>query len=158
MVPHYGINRELTLLKKILPHRLPLSDKTMMIHKTSINLFDGNFLFPQNDKDGSAPTRALDSFHRKVFNKPGAKFRLYDCRYKFATRTLENGTDLLMIFPLLDERILKWFPGSHIPGRMKGRSDSPDTKPMGKHSRCEKCTQWLHFKTHPSFSKLELSL
>jgi integrase len=49
----------------------------------------------------------LDSFHRKAVGKLGFKFRLYDCRHTFATRALENGTDLLTLSALLGHANLK---------------------------------------------------
>jgi hypothetical protein len=78
---------------KVSIRRARLSDSAKSILKPRINRFDDSFLFPQNDKDGSPPTKALDSFHRQAIDKLGFRFRLFDCRHTFAPRVLENGTD-----------------------------------------------------------------
>ena len=87
--------------------RIHLSDKAKAILKGRIERFDGDFLFPQNDRDGTAPVKVLDVFHRQAINKLGFKFRLYDCRHTFATRALESGTDLLTLSALLGHANLK---------------------------------------------------
>jgi len=87
--------------------RVPLSDKAKLILEARLNRFDDGFLFPQNDNNGSAPTKALDKLHRQVISKLEYKFRLYDCRHTFATRTLESGTDLLTLSAILGHANLK---------------------------------------------------
>ena len=81
--------------------RVPLSDKAKAILKARIEKFDGAFLFPQHDIDGSKPVRVLNEHHRRAIAKLGFKFRLYDCRHTFATRALESGIDLLTLASLL---------------------------------------------------------
>jgi integrase len=87
--------------------RVHLSDKAKAILKARIERFDGEFLFPQNDKDGAGPTKALNVFHRRAINDLGFNFRLYDCRHTFATRALESGIDLLTLASLLGHANLK---------------------------------------------------
>jgi len=64
--------------------RVPLSEKAKTILKARINRFDGNFLFPHNEKDGAEPVKDVGYNHRGIIAKLDFKFRLYDCR---ATRS-----------------------------------------------------------------------
>src|SRR5262245_50757236 len=63
--------------------RVPLSAKAKTILRGRIERFDGDFLFPHNEKDGAKPIRGVGVFHRKVIKTLGFKFRLYDCRHSF---------------------------------------------------------------------------
>jgi integrase len=87
--------------------RVPLSEKATELLKSRIDRFDGVFLFPHNETDGAEPVKVVNVFHRQAINKLGFKFRLYDCRYTFATRALESGIDLLTLAALLGHANLK---------------------------------------------------
>lgn len=116
--------------------RVPLSDKAKAILKARINRFDGDFLFPQNDIDGSSPMNALDKYHRKAINKLGLKFRLYDCRHTFATRALENDTDLLTLSALLGHTNLKMVSRyAHPSEERKAEAIRQMQKPKQKQSK-----------------------
>jgi integrase len=62
-----------------------LSDKAKAVLQLRVEKFTGENLFPQGDKDGQKPTGSLDKQHLATTNNLGYKFRLYDCRYTFAT-------------------------------------------------------------------------
>jgi integrase len=87
--------------------RVPLSEKAKTILKSRINRFDGNFLFPHNEKDGEEPVKDVGYDHRGTIAKLDFKFRLYDCRHTFATRALESGIDLLTLAALLGHANLR---------------------------------------------------
>lgn len=69
--------------------------------------FDGEYLFPQNDKDGQKATSSLVTPHLKTIRRLGFNFRLYDCRHTFATRAIENGIDLVVLASILGHANLK---------------------------------------------------
>ncbi|HVE55995.1 MAG TPA: site-specific integrase [Pyrinomonadaceae bacterium] len=87
--------------------RVHLSDKAKAILEARLKRFDGDFLFPQNDVDGSLPVKALDIVHRSVVRKIEYNFRLYDCRHTFATRALESGTDPITLAAILGHANLR---------------------------------------------------
>jgi integrase len=84
-----------------------LSDKAQAIPEARLKRFDGDFLFPQNDVDGSSPVKALDIVHRSVVRKLEYNFRLYDCRRIFATRALESRTDPITLAAILGHANLR---------------------------------------------------
>jgi integrase len=78
-----------------------LSDKALNVLRVRIENCKGNYLFPRNDKDNDAPLFQINKIHVKTVNRIGLKFRLYDLRHTFATRVLDNGTDLLTLASML---------------------------------------------------------
>lgn len=87
--------------------RIHLSDQAKQIIIARLKKFDGTFLFPQNDIDGTEATKSVDYWHRKTIDKLKFNFRLYDCRHTFAMRALESGTDLVTLAALLGHAGLK---------------------------------------------------
>jgi integrase len=85
----------------------PLSEKAKGILETRIKRFDGVFLFPQNDTDGRDAIKTPGVQHIRTVKRIGFKFRLYNCRYTFATRALESGVDLLTLASILGHANLK---------------------------------------------------
>lgn len=64
--------------------------------------FKGGYLLAKNGTDYSLPvTYQLNIMHRDVLSRTGFNFRLYDCRHTFATRILENGSDLVTLASML---------------------------------------------------------
>lgn len=93
---------------KIVKGKTKSSVRQLHLPKTSrkilsrrIKKFTGEFLFPQNEKDGNPATASLDYQHRTAIKDLKFKFRLYDCRHTFATRAVESGVDLLVLASLL---------------------------------------------------------
>jgi integrase len=84
-----------------------LTKKAHLILSRRLQKFDGDYVFPQNDINGSKATPDLGVFHLKTINQLGFSFRLYDCRHTFATRTLESGTDLITLASMLGHANLK---------------------------------------------------
>jgi integrase len=78
-----------------------LSDKAFDILKQRVNNCKNEYLFTKNDKDFDAPIFQVNKIHVQTVNRIGLKFKLYDCRHTFATRVLENGTDLLTLASML---------------------------------------------------------
>jgi integrase len=78
-----------------------LSDKAAEILRLRIDKFKSDYLFPKGENDGAGAMYQLNKQHEKTLNRIGLKFRLYDCRHTFATRVLDNGTDLLTLASLL---------------------------------------------------------
>lgn len=78
-----------------------LSDRAKKVLFYRLEKFKGEFVFPKGDKDGETATYQLNDQHRTTRARLGFKFRLYDCRHTFATRVLENGTDLLTLASML---------------------------------------------------------
>jgi integrase len=87
--------------------RVHLSVKAQKILSARISKFDGEYLFPQNDKDGEQATGSLVYLHLKTIRRLGFNFRLYDCRHTFATRAVENGIDLVVLASILGHANLK---------------------------------------------------
>ena len=113
--------------------RRPFSGSAKAIFKARLNRFDDSFLFHQNDKDGSPPSKASDSFHLWEVGKFGFKSRLSDCRHTFATIALEI-------------RICRSFRDTRIrPKPEKLRRRSPDAK------TCEKAFRTRKMKTTAAF-------
>jgi integrase len=116
--------------------RIHLSDKAKAILKARLERFDGDFLFPQNDKDGTGPIKVLDVQHRKALGAPGFKFRLYDCRTTFATRALESGTDLLTLAAFPGHANLKTVSRYAQPsGERRAEALRQTSKPRQKQSK-----------------------
>jgi integrase len=78
-----------------------LSERAAAILDARMNRFSGEYLFPKGDRDHEGPTYQLNDQHRTARKAVGLSFRLYDCRHSFATRALENGTDLLTLAHML---------------------------------------------------------
>ena len=87
--------------------KVHLSKQAVEILSARCQKFAGDNLFPQNEMDGAAATGTLNHLHRKVIEKLGYKFRLYDCRHSFASRAAESGMDLLTLSQLLGHSSLK---------------------------------------------------
>jgi site-specific recombinase XerD len=58
-------------------------------------------LFPKNEIDGETRTFDLNRHHQVAIKNLKLQFRIYDLRYTFATRVLEEGTDLLTLASML---------------------------------------------------------
>ena len=78
-----------------------LSIRAAKVLRYRLEKFKGEYLFPKGEKDGAIANYQLNTQHRATLNRVGLKFRLYDCRHTFATRVLENGTDLLTLASML---------------------------------------------------------
>jgi len=78
-----------------------LTKKASKVLQSRIERFQGMYLFPKGDTDGNEPTYQLNGQHSTARKRISSKFRLYDCRHTFATRHVENGTDLLTLAHLL---------------------------------------------------------
>lgn len=87
--------------------RVYLSDVAESVLKYRVKKFKGEYLFPQNDKDFQNPTDHLTKRHLEVVKRLGYNFRLYDCRYTFATRAIERGVDLITLASILGHSSLK---------------------------------------------------
>jgi integrase len=87
--------------------RVHLTDKAKKVLSARMNKFDGEYLFPQNDKDGQKATYNLIQWHLKTIRRLGFNFRLYDCRHTFATRAVEKGIDLVVLASILGHANLK---------------------------------------------------
>jgi integrase len=78
-----------------------LSDKALSVLKARMSDCKGEYLFLKSEKKLVAPLSQINKDHLMTVKRIGLKFRLYDCRHTFATRVLENGTDLLTLASLL---------------------------------------------------------
>lgn len=78
-----------------------LTETVSAILGRRLEKFRGAHLFPKSEKDFEPPTQALNAIHRRIAERVGLDFRLYDCRHTFATRAVENGIDLLTLAHLL---------------------------------------------------------
>ena len=70
----------------------------MWFSRSNFNLIQ---TFEKVLKDFDAPLFQINKIHVKTVSRIGLKFRLYDCRHTFATRVLDNGTDLLTLASIL---------------------------------------------------------
>jgi integrase len=77
-----------------------LSEKSIDILRRRLENLTGEYVFPKG-RNAALPSCPLDKMHRATVRKIGFDFRLYDCRHTYATRQLENGTDLLTLAALL---------------------------------------------------------
>ncbi len=84
-----------------------LSERAQDVLRYRNEKFTGEYLFPQNETDGRAPTLTLDKLHLETARKLKMKFRLYDARHTFASRAVEDGIDLLVLASILGHSNLK---------------------------------------------------
>ncbi len=80
--------------------KLPLTENARTILLNRINNQKSDFLFTQLWDDSKQLTE-VNRLHIQTITKCGFKFRLYDARHTFASRTLEAGCDLLTLASLL---------------------------------------------------------
>ena len=82
--------------------RVWLSEKAEDILRRRLDTYACNSLFPKDESGIKLPAYLLNEQHRETLDRTGFKFRLYDCRHTFATRTLESDeTDLLTLASIL---------------------------------------------------------
>lgn len=77
------------------------SEKAEKILRARLERFTGEFLFPKNETDGEPRTFDLNRHHRIAVKNLEIRFRIYYLRHTFATRILEEGTDLLTLASML---------------------------------------------------------
>ena len=79
----------------------------------------GESIFPQNDVDGAKSTGSPIQFHLRAVRALSFDFRLSDARHTFATRAVENATDLSTLASILGHPNLKMItryahPSEHL--------------------------------------------
>ncbi len=77
------------------------TERVEKILRARLSKFEGDFLFPKNETDGEVRTFDLNRHHQIALESVKLKFRIYDLRHTFATRVLEEGTDLLTLASML---------------------------------------------------------
>ena len=77
------------------------TEKVEKVLRGRLEKFRGDFLFPKNETDGEPRTFDLNRHHQIAIKALKLKFRIYDLRHTFATRILEEGTDLLTLASML---------------------------------------------------------
>lgn len=87
--------------------RVYLTQKAKTVLLRRADRFEGENLFPQNDRDFAPPTDTLDKTHREVIRTLKYDFRLYDCRHTFCTRAVESGIDLITLAAIVGHTNLK---------------------------------------------------
>ncbi len=70
-------------------------------------MFDGDYLFPQNDMDGEKANSDSGKLHLQRIIDRGFNFRPDDCRHTFATSALESRADLLKTALIIGHKNLK---------------------------------------------------
>lgn len=80
--------------------KLPLTESARQVLAQRIKNQTGDLLFTQL-KEPSKPLTEVNRQHLATIDKLKYKFRLYDARHTFASRTLEAGCDLITLASLL---------------------------------------------------------